>query len=508
MKVLARFRLGAAGALVVCGCHAIFSFGKGPGDGSAPDAGQDDRTGGMDTAPDSRPAVDTRFDLASGPELVPAWSVHFTGVNADAVTGVAVDSAGSLYVTGYFMGQLAIGGTPCCSTATSMDLFLAKLSSGGVPLWVEHPGDTGVSMGARVLVDRAGDLRLVGNFNQSITLGGMKLTEYNPTVPQRDSFLATYRLAQPPQIVSAIPFAGPGHDLVDRIAQDAKGNLYLAGSFVQSLAFAGQTLTAPAGSTEVALIGLDENGAYRWSKAFGTPGMDAGTSLAVDGAGNVYLAGKVYASVPTLDFGGGPRPLIGEWDGFVASFDPSGMHRWSRVLGGPDSDEVGAVAVDAGGSVYLTGIAVGPVDFGDGKPQASQGADLFLVSYASSDGSHLWSRLLGGPQSDEGVALAPRPDGTLALAGDFAGTIDLGGGPLTASSGDSFVATFDTATGAHRWSTSFGGEDDSHVSDLAADAAGNLYLAGHFEGALKLGGASLVCPDASSDGFVLKLQPK
>lgn len=505
----------ASCALLLGGCHWIFPFGQVAGDGpTAPEAGRLDGKGPTDTAADTQPAADVLFDLGPidaatiGNELVPAWAVHFTGVDADEVTGVAVDSAGDLYVTGFFMGQLVIGSTICCSTATNTDAFLAKLSSSGNQIWVELPGDAGSSVAEEVLIDRNGNLRLVGNFSKSIMFGTTKLNEYNPTVPQRDSFLATYKPAQPPQVLSALAFTGPGYDYVDHIAQDAKGNLYLAGSFAQELSLAGTTLSQVAGSTEIVVASLDENGAHRWSKAFGSPSMDAGMGVAVDGAGNVYLVGDVYASVTTVDFGGGPRPTIGEWDAFVASFDENGVHRWSRVIGGPTSDRGWGVAVDADGNVYLTGYATGPVDFGDGQPQASQGIDAFLVSYTS-NGSHRWSKLLGGAQSDQGVALAARTNGTVALAGDFAGTIDLGGGPLVSvDGGDTFVAVFDAATGTHRWSTSFGGASDSHAADLATDGGGNLYLAGYFEGELVLGGGPLVCPDGFSDGFVLKLVPK
>ncbi|HEV8580780.1 MAG TPA: SBBP repeat-containing protein [Thermoanaerobaculia bacterium] len=92
------------------------------------------------------------------------------------------------------------------------------------------------------------------------------------------------------------------------------------------------------------------------STFLGGSGADRGNSIAVDSAGAVYVAGEtssadfqVVNAFQSAFSGGGT-------DGFVAKIDPlSSVLRWSSYLGGRDSDQAQAVALDSRGNVYLGG---------------------------------------------------------------------------------------------------------------------------------------------------------
>lgn len=114
-----------------------------------------------------------------------------------------------------------------------------------------------------------------------------------------------------------------------------------------------------------------------------------------------------------------------------------------------DRSRSGAAA-DAAGNVYLAGEFRGTVDFGGGPLTAAGGTnDIFVVSLEPS-GAYRWSRRAGGGGVDRATGIAAAADGTLAVTGSFHGGGDFGGGPLMyAGAEDIFVASFQ-ANGAHR----------------------------------------------------------
>jgi hypothetical protein len=91
---------------------------------------------------------------------------------------------------------------------------------------------------------------------------------------------------------------------------------------------------------------------HSWSKGIGAPLNDTGASLAADGSGNVFVTGAFRG---TVDFGGGVLPSAGGADIFLAKFDASGIHQWSKSLGSTEDDIGYSVAVDGSGNVFVTG---------------------------------------------------------------------------------------------------------------------------------------------------------
>ena len=86
-----------------------------------------------------------------------------------------------------------------------------------------------------------------------------------------------------------------------------------------------------------------------WSRPLVASGAQRIDGIDVDGAGNIYLAGKTTASI---DLGGGALPSFGASDVFVASYDADGAYRWSRLFGGVGADQPFDIAADDAGNVY------------------------------------------------------------------------------------------------------------------------------------------------------------
>ena len=98
----------------------------------------------------------------------PLWSERF-GSGQSASAGLAVDSAGNVVVIGSFQGSIDFGGTVLAIDGGATNgLFVAKLDPSGTPLWSQGFGNAG---GSGVAVDLAGNVLVTGVFTESADFG-------------------------------------------------------------------------------------------------------------------------------------------------------------------------------------------------------------------------------------------------------------------------------------------------------------------------------------------------
>jgi hypothetical protein len=175
-------------------------------------------------------------------------------------------------------------------------------------------------------------------------------------------------------------------------------------------------------------------------------------------------------------------------------------HRWSRSFGTIHPETASAVAADAEGSIYLAGSFAGDgLDLGDGPLPHVEHSDVFLAKF-SSDGELLWAHGHGGEGNEAIEDLATVGASGFVVTGPFdLQGLDLGGGPLQTNGGkDIFVARFD-ADGGHVWSAAYGGSAEEKVRGIAVDPEGGVFLAGSFSSQnIDFGGGALVNADPMS----------
>ncbi|MBN4059073.1 hypothetical protein JYT22_00305, partial [Endomicrobium sp. AH-315-J14] len=182
------------------------------------------------------------------------------------------------------------------------------------------------------------------------------------------------------------------------------------------------------GATEMELLAIDavEPGA-----------LESFDAIALDPEGNIFVvgshAGAVTIGNETFSSSAGLQSLV------LAMLSPDGSPVWSRGVEAKDGDIAArAVVVDDSGNVIVGAKFSGTVEFG-GSMLASQGDDILLLKYAS-DGTPLWGKVFGSKDEPDNLnALATDGQGNLYLAGSFKGTVDFGGGELTADFRDAFL---------------------------------------------------------------------
>lgn len=318
--------------------------------------------------------------------------------------------------------------------------------------------------------------------------------------------LAAGVLALPTTAVHAFPphqwsrsVGDPQHVWITTAAFDNDGNLFVTGDFGGTLQ-ADDDLLVSSGGTDVFVMSFDASGAVRWARSFGngTTGQ-LPRALAVDPFGDVIVTGVLRGSV---DFGGGVLTSAGQEDIFLVKLGNDGAHLWSKRFGDSAEQLVWNVAVDAAGSVVITGDMSGVFSFGGGTLggcthwsdppdyHCLEAQDIFLARF-DKDGGHLSSREFDARDFQSGRELAFDPLGNLILAGIYTGAPDLGGGPLpeTEYTWNVFLAKF-SSSGEHVWSRGFHSADQGHVMALEADQEGNPVMAGLFFGSVSFGGAT------------------
>jgi len=332
-------------------------------------------------------------------------------------------------------------------------------------------------------LDPARNVYVAGNFESgTLDSGGGPLR--NSRTRKQEIFLVKY--SPEGKHLWSKRFGGIDDDEVKAIAVDGSGNVYIAGYFYSdSIDFGGgELLNATAGtksqSADIFIAKFNPHGNHLWSKRFGGNHYDTISSVAVDGHGNIYIAGYFYSRI--INFGGEDlKNGGGRSDIFMAKLDPQGNHLWSKDFGGKKDDKLNLMNVDSEGNIVLVGQFQGDsISFGDKelKKENDEYTAKFIAKF-DSEGNHLWSKKIDRSVTISSIAFDV--SGSFLIAGEFSGSsLDLGGGDLENNGiNNAFLAKFD-ADGNHIWSTSFGGEDCDGILHLSHDKHGNIYATGYF----------------------------
>lgn len=239
-----------------------------------------------------------------------------------------------------------------------------------------------------------------------------------------------------------------------------------------------------------------------WSSVLVGGGSEDQPAVAVDGSGNLLVAGTFD---DWIDLGEGTVNSLGQKDSFLAKFDSDGALLWAKYIRAADDQVINDVAVGMSDVIYLLGTFHNEdIDLGGGVLTNQGNADVFVAAYSAS-GTHVWSIAAGADGSQYGGSLASNAVGDVVATGVFQGDMDFGEGPLeTYGSLDVFVAKFNDA-GVHVWSHSYGGPASQIPLDVAIDEFG-VVVTGLFYGSIDLG-EGIVESNGNSDLFVLHLTP-
>jgi hypothetical protein len=426
---------------------------------------------------------DRRRALVIDPVLI--YSTYLGGSGTEEARGVAVDAAGNTYVAGTtqssdFPTASAFQGV----NNGSPDVFVTKLGPNGASLiYSTYLGGSAADEPSHLAVDAAG----------SAYVTGYTLSNDFPTVPAaggsgggKDAFVAKLSPSGSALVYSKY-VGGSGDEVGLSVNVDASSNAYVTGWTTSSNFPTRAPLQASnQGGADAFLVKLTSGGSFLYSTYLGGSSNDQADGVAIDAAGNVYLAGNttstnfptLLALQPALSGGQG-----GE-DAFIAKITPSGSSLlYSTYLGGTNIDAAHGVVIDSAGDAIVAGETWSP-DFPTVSPYQSNlrgTIDAFAAKLNPTGSGLIYSTYLGGSALDWAEDVAIDPAGHVYLVGDSSSTDfplvtalqPFGGGPS-----DAFVAELGTSGASLVYSTYLGGSGLEYGHRIAVDSSGSATVAG------------------------------
>lgn len=347
-----------------------------------------------------------------------------------------------------------------------------------------------------------------------------------------------------------VGFDGAGTSDGRGIFADDNGNVYIAGTYANSLQVSNNIATLTSnGLFDVFVAKLNANGNLLWLKNFGGKNWDGATEIALDVSGNVYVLG--YISMDTVDMDPGPathtvgfaynEPMLVKLDnngnfmncfkfgsndikvdaqGFIytnssygiSKFDSMGNILWTQA------PKANAIALDASGNVYATGSFYSSTSFGAGagtQTIATAGNADVYVQKISSNGSRLWLRNFGGADADWVYGLDVSKDGYIYISGAFQLSADFDPGPASYSltcqgSFNGFLVILNE-DGDFFSARRFGGNHQDYATAVAVGPDGDIHVSGYFSSTAYFGTGTAgtytlqSLPQGFHDAFVLKI---
>ena len=280
--------------------------------------------------------------------------------SSDIGKDIAVDGSGNVYVTGFCLG---------CGSSGGNAIYTIKFDTNGNHLWTNITDPSSAyDSGNGVAVDSSGNVYVTGHCYGCGSSGEYAI--YTIKFDTNGNHLWT-----------SITDPATSIDLGYSVAVDGSGNVYVTGRCYGC---------GSSGGYAIYTMKLDINGDLLWTNITDpSSGSDFGYSVAVDGSGNVYVAG-------TCDGCGG----TGGYAIYTIKFDTNGNHLWTNITDPTSSNDYGhGIAVDGLNNAYVTGYCDGCGGTG--------GYAIYTIKF-DTNGNHLWTNITdptSGSDSGSGIAV-------------------------------------------------------------------------------------------------------
>lgn len=323
------------------------------------------------------------------------WEAEYDGGGYDEVAAIVVDDGGNVYVTG------------SSHNGADFDYVTVKYDTDGNQLWVAvYDSLTGDDKAAGLTLDSSDNVYVTGRSDNG-----------------SDSDFSTVKYDNAGAQQWVMRHDSGDEDRPVGVGVDSAGNIYVGGT------------SSGGADDDLAVVKYDGAGVEQWVKAFDGGGSEGASAMAVDGSGNVHIvghrnsatgvnfiaakydsagnlawavshdsgAGHDAATAVALDSAGnvyvaGQAGGVADYDYTTVKYNASGEYLWVAQYDQGTDDVPSAVAVDAGGNVIVTGAA------------GEAGAHRLATVVYDASGSQVGLRVTGDADNDTlagGIALGP-----------------------------------------------------------------------------------------------------
>jgi hypothetical protein len=267
-------------------------------------------------------------------------------------------------------GGYAVAGYTYSFVTRSSDVLLAKTDASGSPAWQKSYGGPS-AQGGHAVARAPDEGYLVAGYAAAVGTGVNDVYAIKIDSAGNSIWNKTYGGTEVDEGHAVCPASGGGYIII------------------------GDTYSFGAGSSDVYMLKIDEDGGLQWQKTFGGSADERGSAVAPTRGGGYIIAGRTFSTGAGL------------FDMYLVKTDAAGNLTWQKTYGGSSSDEACAVVQTADGGYAVAGFTD---SYGAGN------FDVYLVKTDAS-GNKLWQKTYGGAQDDGANCLQVRSDGGFILAG-------------------------------------------------------------------------------------------
>jgi hypothetical protein len=309
---------------------------------------------------------------STGSDLV--YCGYIGGVSSDKAAGIGVDGNGNAYVAGETSSREKSGNFPVkvgpdlSYNGGDVDAFIAKVKSAGTGLiFCGYIGGNNSDRAAAVAVDYAANAYITGHTDSTAASFPVAIGPDLTHSGNDDAFVAKVD-SSGANLAYCGYVGGFESDEGKGIAVDGNGSAYLTGSTASPETtfpvVVGPDLTHNGtGFYDAFVAKVSPSGSgLLYCGYIGGSADDHGQAIAVDIAGNAYVAGTTWSTEASLPVSGGPDlSFNGTYDAFVAKVNPDGTGLpFCGYIGGFQADSAASIAVDSSGNAHIAGETASP----------------------------------------------------------------------------------------------------------------------------------------------------
>jgi len=352
------------------------------------------------------------------------WLKRFGGAQADRGHKLSTDATGNIYVTGFYAGSMTMGSTTLTSSGGSRDIFIAKLTPGGVVTWARSDGGSMTDTPNGMASDSQGNIIVTGQFEGNTNIGGVAFTSQNnpfTSAPSFDIFIAKYTAAGVPVWTKKGNTKQDDNGLA--VTCDPANNIYVTGQFPDTLSFIGQTFNNQVNNAGY-VARLTPAGDLTWFRKLGAAQTFA-NAIQLNTAGEIYVTGNFLGTMIIQDNNGTSQllnPYIKKIF-LIKLASAAGNYIWGRANGSNSDVTSRGLTIDSDQNIYIGGDF--RCDFDQYRDSTDTGLwrtvgfrDIF-VSKFSPGGGMIWKKHSGGKKEDLCYALANGGNDKPIFAGSF-----------------------------------------------------------------------------------------
>jgi uncharacterized delta-60 repeat protein len=351
------------------------------------------------------------------------WVTKFDNLGFDITSGIATDKSGNVWICGN-------------TTNGGADIYTAKFNSAGSQIATAFFGGA---------LNRNHEARGIAiDPNGNVYVLGIELVQVGMHT-RPDIVVIKYNSSAVQQWATTFRISPTSADDAKAIAVDALGNVYITG-FVVTDSAQSDYLTAK----------FNTSGVLQWSAIYNGTAFanDIANDIAVDASGNIYVTGSSTGQIGNLFV------INTSLDYVTIKYNSNGVQQWVRRFNSSNSvDEARSIALDAIGSVYVTGRSF----------TSSTNQDCVTLKY-STDGVQQWKQVFAG--------IAGKSDESVEIAVDGSGNAFITGSTTNSSGNIDVLAVKYNSSGVQQWQVTHNVGANDKGKFIGVDQFGNVYVAG------------------------------